>query len=66
MEVLSDIAHIINIFFAGFLFACIQLSRTSNITTGATVGIFLQKELIVSEFIPSACKFCRLFYNSLA
>ncbi|CAH3015594.1 unnamed protein product [Porites evermanni] len=45
----------LNLAFAlGFLFSCFQLSRTSNITTGATVGIFLQKELIVSEFFPSA------------
>lgn len=38
----------------GFIFACIQLSRAANITTEATLGIFLQKELSVSEFIPGA------------
>lgn len=45
----------LNLVFAlGFLFSCFQLSRTSNITTGATVGIFLQRELTVSEFFLSA------------
>lgn len=38
----------------GFIFTCIQLNRAANIRTDAAVGIFLQKELIVSEFIPSA------------
>lgn len=50
----------VNTFFAGFICACIQLSRAANITTEATLGIFLQKELSVSEFIPGACKLCFL------
>ncbi|XP_068725089.1 alpha-sarcoglycan-like isoform X2 [Montipora capricornis] len=37
----------------GFLFCCIQLSSEANITANATTGIFLQKELSVSNFFPS-------------
>lgn len=38
----------------GFFFCCTQLISAANITANATTGIFLQKEISVSEFFPRA------------
>ena len=36
---------------------CSHLCRAVNITTDATLGVFLQKEILASDFISDPCKF---------
>lgn len=36
---------------------CMQLCRAINITADATLGVFLQEELLTSDFTSNPCKF---------